>query len=65
MGQEGSVEINLGQLGVNKVLIRVNSNYAIQVKGQLGYVLLGQEGSVWINKVKSRVSCIHVGSGGI
>ena len=58
MGQEGSV-------GVNKVLIRVNSNYAIQVKGQLGYVLLGQEGSVWINKVKSRVSCIHVGSGGI
>ena len=32
-------------VGVNKVRIRVNCNYA---KGQLGYVLMGQEGSVRI-----------------
>ena len=47
IGQEGSVEINSGQMasiGSNYV----NCNYALQVKGQLEYVLMGQEGSVQI-----------------
>ena len=36
--------------------------YALQANGQLGYVHMGQEGSVGVNKVQIGVSCIHVGS---
>ena len=35
--------------------------YALQANGQLGYVHMGQEGSVGVDKVHIGVSCIHVG----
>ena len=37
--------------------------YALQANEQLGYVHMGQEGSVEVDKVQIGVSCIHVGSG--
>ena len=39
--------------------------YALEANGQLGYVHMGQEGSVMVNKVQIEISCIHVGLRGL
>ena len=39
--------------------------YALQANVHLGYVHMGQEGSVGVDKVQIGVSCIHAVSGGI
>ena len=81
MGQEGSVENNLGQLGSMRfelgstaIMLKASQDmflwvkkgqleYALEANEQLGYVHMGQEGSVEVDKVQIGVSCIHVGSG--
>ena len=60
-----SLEGNIFRNLVRDYLSKMICNYALHVKGQLGYVLMGQEGSVRVKKVQIRVNWIHVGSGGI